>query len=61
VVAPIVTGVLNQRTGSRLPAFVVAVVILHMALPAYWWMVGEKKEQSSVVSYQSSVLRREGS
>ncbi len=43
VVAPIVTGVLNERTGSRFPGFVVAVVVLHLALPAYWWMVGEKK------------------
>jgi nitrate/nitrite transporter NarK len=43
VAAPIVTGILIARTGSYYPGFVVAVVILLMALPAYWWMVGEKK------------------
>jgi MFS family permease len=44
VAAPIVTGILIERTGSYYPGFVVAVVILHMGLPAYWWMVGEKKK-----------------
>jgi MFS-type transporter involved in bile tolerance (Atg22 family) len=43
VVAPVVTGLLIQRTGSYYPGFVVAVVMLHLALPAYWWMVGETK------------------
>ncbi len=43
VAAPIVTGLLIERTGSFYPGFVVAVVILNLALPAYWWMVGEKK------------------
>ena len=43
VVAPVVTGLLIQRTGSYYPGFVVAVVILLLALPAYWWMVGETK------------------
>jgi MFS family permease len=43
VAAPIVTGVLIQRTGSYYPAFVVAVALLILALPSYWWLVGEKK------------------
>jgi nitrate/nitrite transporter NarK len=43
VVAPIVTGLLIERTGSHYAGFVVAVVILLLALPAYWWLVGEKK------------------
>jgi ACS family D-galactonate transporter-like MFS transporter len=43
VVAPIVTGLLIQRTGSYYPGFVVAVVVLLLGLPAYWWMVGERK------------------
>ena len=43
IVAPIVTGMLIERTGSQYPGFVVAVVVLNLALPAYWWMVGEKK------------------
>jgi MFS transporter, ACS family, D-galactonate transporter len=42
VVAPIVTGILIERTGSYYPGFVVAVVMLLLALPAYWWIVGEK-------------------
>jgi hypothetical protein len=28
---------------------VVAVVVLHLGLPAYWWMVGEKKQPSREV------------
>ncbi len=43
VAAPIITGLLIERTGSFYPGFVVAVVILNLALPAYWWLVGEKK------------------
>lgn len=43
VVAPVVTGLLIQRTGSYYPGFAVAVVILHLALPAYWWIVGETR------------------
>jgi MFS family permease len=43
IVAPIATGVLVARTGSYYPAFAVAVVVLLLGLPAYWWMVGEKR------------------
>lgn len=43
VVAPIVTGMLIERTSSYYPGFVVAVVLLILALPAYWWMVGENR------------------
>ena len=43
IVAPIVTGLLIARTGSHYPGFVVAVVVLHLGLPAYWWMVDGKK------------------
>ena len=39
VVAPIVTGILIERTGSHYAGFVVAVVVLNLALPIYWWMV----------------------
>ncbi len=44
IIAPIVTGMLIARTGSHYPGFVVAVVVLHLGLPAYWWMVGERKQ-----------------
>ena len=46
VVAPIVTGLLLERTGSFYPGFVVAVVVLHLALPAYWFMVGESNHHA---------------
>jgi MFS family permease len=49
VAAPIVTGVLIERTGSYFPAFVVAVVILLLGLPLYWWMVGETKHPAMEV------------
>ncbi|MGD0500554.1 MAG: MFS transporter [Bryobacteraceae bacterium] len=50
VVAPIVTGVLIARTGSYYPGFVVAVVTLLFGLPAYWFLVGEKKQHAAEVS-----------
>ena len=46
VVAPVVTGLLIQRTGSFYPGFVVAVVILHLGLPAYWLIVDEARHPS---------------
>ncbi len=49
VVAPIVTGLLIQSTGSYYPGFAVAVGVLLLALPAYWWMVGEKKQPAQEV------------
>ena len=42
IVAPIVTGLLVSRSGSYYPAFAVAVIVLLLGLPAYWWMVGAK-------------------
>jgi MFS family permease len=47
VAAPIVTGVLIGRTGSYFPAFVVAVAILLLGLPVYWWMVGEAMQAAA--------------
>jgi MFS transporter, ACS family, D-galactonate transporter len=43
VIAPVVTGLLIARTGSYYPGFVVAVIVLNLGLPAYWWMVGDRK------------------
>ena len=34
----------NARTSSS------PVVVLHLGLPAYWWMVGEKKQPVPEVS-----------
>jgi len=39
VAAPLVTGLIIDRTGSYFPAFVVAVVALLAVLPIYWFMV----------------------
>jgi nitrate/nitrite transporter NarK len=39
VLAPIVTGLILERTGSYFPAFVVAVAVLLAVLPVYWVMV----------------------
>lgn len=44
IAAPIVTGVLIQRTGSYLPGFVVAVVVLLSVIPLYWLMVRRDAE-----------------
>jgi MFS family permease len=49
IVAPIVTGLLVARTGSYYPAFAVAVVVLLLGLPAYWWMVREKRPSALAV------------
>jgi dipeptide/tripeptide permease len=43
IVAPIVTGLLIAHTGSYYPGFAVAVVVLNLGLPAYWWMVSDKQ------------------
>ena len=43
VVAPMATGMLIARTGSYYPGFVVAVVVLLVGIPIYWWGVGEKR------------------
>jgi MFS family permease len=41
VLAPLITGIIVERTGSYLPAFVVAVAVLIAAVPVYWTMVRE--------------------
>jgi MFS family permease len=46
VAAPLVTGLLIERTGSYYPGFVVAVIVLLLGLPAYWFLVGERKSDT---------------
>jgi predicted MFS family arabinose efflux permease len=41
VAAPLVTGVIVERSGSYFPAFVVAVAVLLAVLPLYWFVVRE--------------------
>ena len=43
VLAPIITGLLIERTGSYYPGFVVAVVVLILGLPSYWLLVSDDK------------------
>lgn len=43
ILAPLATGILIQRTGSYLPGFVLAAVVLVAGLLAYWFVVGELK------------------
>jgi MFS transporter, ACS family, D-galactonate transporter len=43
VVAPLVTGLIVQRTGSYFPAFVVAVAVIIAAVPVYWSMVRDEQ------------------
>jgi len=38
-IAPIVTGMIIEQTGSYLPAFILAVIVLLLAIPIYWLMV----------------------
>ena len=47
VVAPIATGVIIEMTGSYMPAFILAVVVLLSAIPIYWLMV--KNPEKSLV------------
>jgi len=43
VLAPLITGFLIARTGTYLPAFALAAVVLVAGLLAYWFIVGELK------------------
>jgi MFS family permease len=45
IAAPIVTGVLIARTGSYVPGFVVAVVVLLAGLPAFWSVQDESADR----------------
>jgi MFS family permease len=43
IIAPLATGFLISRTGSYVPGFVLAAVVLVTGLLAYWFIVGELK------------------
>ncbi len=43
IIAPLVTGLLISRTGSYIPGFILAAVVLVTGLLAYWFIVGELK------------------
>jgi dipeptide/tripeptide permease len=50
ILAPLVTGFLISRTGSYLPGFVLAAVVLVTGLLAYWFIVGELKPLGKTLS-----------
>ena len=43
ILAPLVTGLLISRTGSYMPGFVIAALVLVAGLLPYWFVVGELK------------------
>ena len=47
VIAPAATGFLIARTGSYLPGFALAVLVLLTGLLAYWFIVGKLRPQGS--------------
>jgi nitrate/nitrite transporter NarK len=46
VIAPAATGFLIARTGSYLPGFALAALVVLAGLLAYWFVVGELKPQN---------------
>lgn len=43
ILAPLVTGILISRTGSYIPGFVIAAVVLLSGILPYWLLVGDLK------------------
>jgi len=50
IIAPAATGLLIARTGSYLPGFALAALVLLTGLLAYWFVVGKLKSQHVVSS-----------
>ena len=46
IVAPLATGILIAKTGSYTPGFMVAVAVLLSGLPAYWWIIKDKRDSA---------------
>ncbi len=47
IIAPLVVGLLIKRSGSYVPGFEVASIVLLVGLLAYWLIVGELKPQAA--------------
>ncbi|HXN24821.1 MAG TPA: MFS transporter [Candidatus Dormibacteraeota bacterium] len=47
IIAPLAVGLLIKRTGSYVPGFELASIVLLVGLLAYWFVVGELKPSSS--------------
>jgi len=41
ILAPLITGILISRTGSYMPGFIIAALVLVSGLLPYWFVVGE--------------------
>lgn len=48
IIAPLVTGLIVEGTGSYYPAFVVAVTVLLAVLPIAWWMLRPTAQHASL-------------
>jgi len=46
IIAPLAVGLLIRRSGSYVPGFELASIVLLVGLPAYWFVVGELKPRS---------------
>ena len=50
IIAPLLTGILISRTGSYLPGFILASVLLVIGIFPYWFILGELRPQSVPLS-----------
>jgi len=50
ILAPFVTGVLIARTGSYMPGFILAALVLVAGLVPYWFIVGQLKPPEAAAS-----------
>ena len=50
ILAPLVTGILIQWTGSYTPGFVLAAVMIAAGQLSYWFLVGEVKPQAAALA-----------
>jgi MFS transporter, ACS family, D-galactonate transporter len=48
ILSPLITGLLISRTGSYLPGFALAPIVLLVGLLCYWFVVGELKPPQAV-------------
>jgi len=57
IIAPTATGLLIARTGSYLPGFALAVLVLLTGLLAYWFVVGDLETQKGVEESRSREVK----
>jgi MFS transporter, ACS family, D-galactonate transporter len=48
IVAPLALGLLIRRSGSYVPGFKLAAMVLLVGLPAYWFIVGELRPHGAI-------------